>query len=178
MSDLHWYVVHILAGSEKIIKKMILEQASKRSISHLFGEIMIPSVDVPEVRRGKQVISEKKIMPGYMFIQMHLNDDTWRLVQNMPKVSGFLKSGAKPAAVTEAEIDAICNQLTNKAQEVHKEKYYEVGEKVVVMDGPFESFSGVIEEVDIAKEKLKVSVSIFGRQTPIDLSFSQVKKDL
>jgi len=177
VSQHKWYIIHILSGSEKLIKQTILEQAAKKGLSHMFGEVVIPVVEVPEVKRGKQVKTEKKIMPGYMFVQMELNDDTWHLVQNVPKVTGFLGSGAKPRPVPESQVLAVFEQLETKAKDVTAAKLYDVGERVMVTDGPFESFTGVVEEVDGEKGKLKVSVSIFGRATPIDLAFSQVKKD-
>ena len=178
MSQHKWYIIHILSGSEKLIKQTILEQSAKKGLSHMFGEVMIPVVEMPEVKRGKQVKSEKKIMPGYMFVQMELNDDTWHLVQNVPKVTGFLGSGSKPRPVPESQVQAVFEQLETKAKDVTAAKLYDVGERVMVIDGPFESFTGVVEEVDGEKGKLKVSVSIFGRATPIDLAFSQVKKDV
>ena len=173
-----WYIIHILSGSEKRIKQMILEQAAKKGLSDYFGEIVIPVVEVPEVKRGKQVKSEKKIMPGYMLVQMELTDDTWHLVQNVPKVTSFLGSGAKPRPVSDGEIASIFEHLESKAKNVTATNIYEIGEKITVIDGPFESFSGVVEEIDLEKSKLKVSVSIFGRATPIDLGFNQVKKEL
>ena len=178
MSQHKWYIIHILSGSEKLIKQTILEQSAKKGLSHMFGEVMIPVVEVPEVKRGKQVKSEKKIMPGYMFVQMDLNDETWHLVQNVPKVTGFLGSGGKPRSVPESQVQAVFEQLETKAKDVSAAKLYDVGERVMVIDGPFESFTGIVEEVDGEKGKLKVSVSIFGRATPIDLAFSQVKKDV
>lgn len=177
MSQHKWYIIHILSGSEKFIKQTINERAAKKGISHMFGDIIIPVVEVPEVKRGKQVKSEKKIMPGYMFVQMDLNDETWHLVQNVPKVTGFLGSGSKPRPVPESEVRLVFEQLETKAKDAHAAKLYEVGEKVTVTDGPFESFTGTVEEVDVEKSKLRVSVSIFGRATPIDLSFNQVAKE-
>ncbi len=178
MSEHKWYIIHILSGSEKLIKQAIQEQAAKKGLSHMFGEVVIPVVEVPEVKRGKQVKTEKKIMPGYMFVQMELNDDTWHLVQNVPKVTGFLGSGSKPRPVPENQVRAVFEQLETKAKDVSAAKLYDIGERVMVTDGPFESFTGIVEEVDGEKGKLKVSVSIFGRATPIDLAFSQVKKDV
>lgn len=177
MSEHKWYIIHILSGSEKQIKQMILEQAAKKGMSHMFGEIIIPSVEVPEIKRGKQVKTEKKIMPGYMFVQMELNDESWHLVQNVPKVTGFLGGGSKPRPVPESQVNAVFEQLETKAKDVTSAKIYELGEKVTVIEGPFESFTGVVEEIDIEKSKLRVSVSIFGRATPIDLAFNQVKKE-
>lgn len=172
-----WYIIHILSGSEKRIKQMITEQAVKKGLSESFGEIIIPVVEVPEVKRGKQVKTEKKIMPGYMLIQMELTDESWHLVQSIPKVTGFLGIGPKPQPVPDAEVQEVMRQLENKAQNVTAASMYKVGDKVTVTDGPFETFSGVVEDVDTEKSKLKVSVSIFGRATPIDLSFNQVKKE-
>jgi transcriptional antiterminator NusG len=156
---------------------MILEQAAKKGLSESFGEIIIPVVEMPEVKRGKQVKVEKKIMPGYMLVQMHLTDDTWHLVQNVPKVTGFLGAGSKPQPVPDSQVKEVLMQLESKAKDVTAGHVYSIGEKVVVTDGPFETFSGVIEEIDNEKAKLKVSVSIFGRATPIDLTFNQVKKE-
>ncbi len=172
-----WYIIHILSGSEKRIKQMILEQAAKKGLSDSFGDIVIPVVEIPEVKRGKQVKSEKKIMPGYMLVQMELTDATWHLVQNIPKVTGFLGTGSKPQAVPEAQVAEVFRQLESKAKHVTAVNMYEIGDKVTVIDGPFETFSGIVEEIDAEKSKLKVSVSIFGRATPIDLSFAQVKKE-
>ena len=172
-----WYIIHILSGSEKRIKQMITEQAAKKGLSDSFGDIIIPVVEVPEVKRGKQVKTEKKIMPGYMLVQMDLTDDTWHLVQNVPKVTGFLGTGPKPQPVPDSEVEEVMRQLENKAHTVSAANMHKVGDKVTVIDGPFETFSGLIEEVDAEKSRLKVSVSIFGRATPIDLNFNQVKKE-
>lgn len=156
---------------------MIVEQAAKKGLSDSFGDIIIPVVEVPEVKRGKQVKTEKKIMPGYMLVQMDLTDESWHLVQNIPKVTGFLGTGPKPQPVPNSQVEEVMRQLESKAQHVTAANQYQVGEKITVIDGPFETFSGVIEEVDSEKSKLKVSVSIFGRATPIDLNFNQVKKE-
>ncbi len=172
-----WYIIHILSGSEKRIKQMILEQAAKKGLTDSFGDIVIPVVEVPEVKRGKQVKTEKKIMPGYMLVQMELTDATWQLVQNIPKVTGFLGSGSKPRPVPDSEVAEVFKQLESKAKHVSAVNMFEIGEKVMVIDGPFETFSGLVEEVDLEKSKLRVSVAIFGRATPIDLAFNQVKKE-
>jgi len=172
-----WYIIHILSGSEKRIKQMIVEGAAKKGLSDSFGEIIIPVVEVPEVKRGKQVKTEKKIMPGYMLVQMDLTDDTWHLVQNIPKVTGFLGTGPKPQSVPDSQVEEVMRQLEDRAHTVTAENMHKVGDKVTVIDGPFETFSGIVEEVDTEKSKLKVSVSIFGRATPIDLNFNQVKRE-
>jgi len=172
----NWYILHTLSGSEKKVKQTILEQAERKGIREYFEEILVPSVEVPEIKRGKQVNVEKKFLPGYILIKVNLTDEAWHLVKSVPKVSGFLGSGLKPQPVSESEVQKIMDQVHQNPSLVSSKKVYDIGETVKVVDGPFESFSGVIEEVDIEKMKLKVSVSIFGRATPIDLSFNQVER--
>lgn len=154
-----------------------MDQAAKFNLSDEFSEIVIPAVEVPEVKRGKSVKVEKKFMPGYILIKMNMTDEGWHLVKNITKVTGFLGSAGKPQPVSAREVEAILGQLEVRAKDAALAKVYEVGEKVTVMEGPFESFSGVVEEVDVEKTRLRVSVLIFGRATPIDLTFSQVKKE-
>ncbi|NDB81910.1 MAG: transcription termination/antitermination factor NusG [Alphaproteobacteria bacterium] len=172
----NWYIAHVLSGSENKVKQAILEQAQKKGLSHLFEEILIPAALVPELKKGKQVNTEKRILPGYILIKMHFSDEGWHLVKSIPKVSGFLGNNGKPVSVSEAEVARIMDQLSGNSPLVTAKKIYEEGEKVKVIDGPFESFIGIIQEVDIDKMRLRVSVSIFGRSTPIDLSFSQVER--
>lgn len=172
----NWYILHTLSGSEKKVKQTILEQAERKGIKDFFEEILVPSVEVAEIKRGKQVNVEKKFLPGYILVKMNLTDEAWHLVKSVPKVSGFLGSGSKPSPVSEAEVKRIMDQVSENPSLVASKKVYDIGETVKVIDGPFESFSGIIEEVDIQKMKLKVSVSIFGRSTPIDLSFGQVER--
>ncbi len=171
-----WYIIHTLSGSEKRVKQTILEQAEKKSMSGFFEEIIVPVVEVPEIKKGKQVSTEKKFLPGYILIKMNLTDEAWHLVKSVPKVSGFLGSGSKPSPVPEREVKRIMDQVNSNPTLVSSKKLFEAGETIKVTDGPFESFSGVIEEVDVDKMRLKVSVSIFGRATPIDLSFNQVER--
>jgi transcriptional antiterminator NusG len=165
-----------MSGSEKRIKQMIFDQASKQGMSHLFEDIVVPVVEVPEIKRGKQIKAEKKFMPGYVLIKMDMTDEAWHLVKSTPRVTGFLGSGAKPRAVPEREVDAIFAQLETSAQDATQIKTYQVGEEVSIIDGPFESFTGVIEDVDQEKSRARVTVSIFGRATPMDLDFTQIKK--
>lgn len=172
----NWYIIHTLSGSEKKVKQAIIEQAERKNLASSFEEILVPSVEVPEIKKGKQVNTEKKFLPGYILIKMNLTDEAWHLVKSVPKVSGFLGSGSKPSPVPEREVQTIMDQVNENPSLVATKKLYEVGETIKVIDGPFESFSGVIEEVDVEKMKLKVSVSIFGRSTPIDLSFNQVER--
>ncbi|MDX1917254.1 MAG: transcription termination/antitermination protein NusG [Rickettsiaceae bacterium] len=172
----NWYIVHVLSGSEKKVKQAILEQAQKKGILHLFEDVLIPAALVPELKKGKQITAEKKMLPGYILVKMHFSDESWHLVKSIPKVSSFLGSGSKPSPVSEIEVQRILDQISQGAALVTAKKIYEEGEKVKVIDGPFESFVGIIQEVDIDKMRLRVSVSIFGRSTPIDLSFNQVER--
>lgn len=158
------------------MKQTILEQAEKKKMSDSFEEILVPVVEVPEIKRGKQVNTEKKFLPGYILIKMCMTDEAWHLVKSVPKVSGFLGGGAKPSPVSEREVNQILDQLSTSSTLIKTSKVYDVGESVRVIDGPFESFTGTIEEVDVEKMRLRVSVSIFGRATPIDLSFNQIEK--
>lgn len=176
MSSADWYIIHTLSGSEKRVKQQIQEQAAKKGMSDCFKEIVIPSIEVPEIKRGKKVMSEKKFMPGYMLIKMEMNDDAWHLVKNTAKVTGFLGNGSRPMKVPEAQIAQILSQIENKATDVTSTKMFEVGEAVKVVDGPFDSFTGVVEEVDVERSRLRLSVTIFGRSTPLDLEYSQVEK--
>jgi transcriptional antiterminator NusG len=170
-----WYIIHTLSGSEKRVKQMILDQIEKKNMSEFFEDIVVPVIEIPEVKRGKSVKTEKKFMPGYVLIKMHMTDQSWHLVKNVPKISGFL--GNKfPQALTEAEIKNIFSQLETERKEANTSRLYDIGESVIVTEGPFETFSGVVEEVDSEKQKLRVSISIFGKATPIGLNFTQVKK--
>ena len=171
-----WYILHTVSGSEKGVKKMIEDQIVKKKMSDYFEEIVVPVVEVPEIKRGKRVLSEKKFMPGYVLIKMDMNDESWHLVKSVPKTTGFLGSKTVPKALSEREVDAIFKQLENESKNASVSSIYNVGDKVQVIDGPFDSFSGVVEEVDVEEQKLKISVSIFGKATPIELGFTQVKK--
>jgi transcriptional antiterminator NusG len=171
-----WYIVHTSSGAEKRVRQSILENAAKKDLSDKFLEIVIPAVEVSKMQRGKEVKVDKKIIPGYVLIQMILNDETWHLVKDIPQVTNFLGGSSKPYPVPDHEVTNVLNQIKLKAKDAHDIKNYEIGQVVEIIDGPFESFSGVIDDVDVEKLRLKVSVSIFGRATPIDLNFSQVQK--
>lgn len=172
-----WYIVHTMSGSEKRIKQMIFDQAARKNMSELFEDVVVPVVEMPEIKRGKEVKVEKKFMPGYILIKMEMTDEAWHLVKSIPRITGFLGNGAKPRPVPESEVQVIFSQLESKTQNASVVSTYAVGESVTVIDGPFESFTGVVEDVDPSKSRLRVSVSIFGRATPIDLDFTQIKKD-
>ena len=172
-----WYIVHVYSGFEKKIAQAIRENAAQQGISELYEEITIPAEDVLEMRRGKKVAMEKKFFPGYILVKMVMNDASWHLVKSIPKVTGFLGGGGnRPQPISQSEADRIFAQLQEGMEKPKDRVIFEVGEQIKVVDGPFDSFVGVIEEVDAEKERIKVSVSIFGRPTPVDLQYSQVEK--
>jgi transcriptional antiterminator NusG len=173
-----WYIVHAHSGFEKKIAESIKEQAAKKNISHLIEEVVVPVEEVSEIRRGKKMTSERKFFPGYVMVKMELTDETWHMVKNTPKVTGFLGGGGKgrPVAITEKEAEAIFNQVRDGIEHPKSKVSFEIGENVKIVEGPFESFVGLVEGVDDEKSRVKVSVSIFGRATPVDLEYNQVEK--
>jgi transcriptional antiterminator NusG len=172
----NWYIINVVSGNEQRVKEAILRQAQQKNILDKFAEIIIPVENVTEVKRGKKVEREKKIFPGYIMVNMELNDLTWNIVKNIPRVSGFLGTNGKPMIVPEKEVKRILQQIEEKAVAGELEITFAVGEEVKIIDGAFDTFSGVVEEADNEKQKLKVSVSIFGRATPVELDFRQVEK--
>ena len=172
-----WYILHTVSGSEKGVKRMIEDQAAKKKMSDFFEEIVVPVVEMPEIKRGKKVLTEKKFMPGYVLIKMNMTDESWHLVKSVPKTTGFLGSKTTPQPISDAEVKRVFAQLEAESKTASISSLYNAGDKVQVIDGPFDSFSGTVEEVDVEGQKLKVSVSIFGKATPIELSFTQVKKN-
>lgn len=173
---MRWYIIHTLSGSENGIKKMLSEQIAKKNMSSFFEDIVVPVIEVDGLRKGKTIKKEKKFMPGYILIKMNMTDEAWHLVRSVPKISGFLGGKTKPTPLTDKEAGEIFKRLEAEASGASFLRLYEIGEKVSVIDGPFDGFSGSVEEVDHEKSRLKVSVSIFGKTTPIELNFSQVKK--
>ena len=172
-----WYVLHVYSGFEKRVKETIFEQTKKENIEDNVSEILIPTEEIIELKKGTKVQSEKKYFPGYMFVRMQISDQLWHLITSIPKVSGFL--GVKknsPQPIPDSQIEIIKTQQEEGAQKARSKVIYEIGEQVRVTDGPFATFNGSVEEVDVEKERLKVSVSIFGRSTPVELEFSQVEK--
>jgi len=171
-----WYIIHAHSGFEKKVVQSIEEKAVKYKMQDKFDQILVPMEEVVEVKKGKKVNNEKKIFPGYILIHMDLNDDSWHLVKSTPKVTGFLGDGTKPLPISEVEANRILKQMEEGTDKPRSMVTFEVGEEVTVAEGPFASFNGVVESVDEEKQRLKVSVSIFGRSTPVDLDFSQVDK--
>jgi transcriptional antiterminator NusG len=171
-----WYIIHVYSGFEKKVVQSIKEQAQQQGLEPLFEEVMVPTEEVVEVKRGKRVNAERKFFPGYVLVKMELNDETWHLVRNTAKVTGFLGPGGKPSAISEAEAERVLNQMQEGIEHPRPLVTFMSGDQVRVSDGPFSSFNGVVEEVDESKGRLKVSVSIFGRATPVELEYSQVEK--
>lgn len=173
-----WYIVHAHSGFEKKVAQSIREQAVQNGIAHQIEDVVVPVEEVTEVRRGKKVAAERKFFPGYVMVKMELNDATWHMVKNTAKVTGFLGGGGKgrPVPITEKEAEAIFAQVREGIDHPKSQINFEIGENVKIIEGPFDSFVGQVEQVDEEKSRVKVSVSIFGRATPVDLEFSQVEK--
>ena len=171
-----WYIIHAYSNFENKVAESIREQAKQRGLSDLFEEVMVPKEKVVEVRRGRKVDAERKFFPGYVLAKMELTDEAFHLIKNSPKVTGFLGADNKPTPISDVEAERILHQVQEGIERPKPSVSFEVGEQVRVSDGPFASFNGVVEEVDEARSRLKVAVSIFGRATPVELEFGQVEK--
>jgi transcription termination/antitermination protein NusG len=172
-----WYVIHAYSGFEAQVKRSLDERVRRAGLEDMFGPILVPTEEVVEMRGGQQRKSERKFFPGYVLVQMELTDETWHLVKSVPKVMGFIGGKEdRPAPITEKEAQAILQRMQEGVEKPRPKVLYEPGEVVRVIDGPFTDFNGVVEDVDYEKSRVKVSVLIFGRSTPVDLEFSQVEK--
>ena len=175
--DLRWYVVHAYSGMEKAVERNIKERINRAGMQHMFGDILVPTEEVVEIKNGQKRTSERRFYPGYVLVQMIMNDDTWHLVKHTNKVTGFV-GGAKnrPAPISEEEVAKILGQMEEGVEKPRHKVEFVVGEYVRVKDGPFTDFNGTVEECNYEKSKVRVSVTIFGRATPVELEFSQVEK--
>ena len=174
-----WYIIHAYSGFENKVRESIQSEAKRLGLEQLVEAVEVPTEKVTEIRRGKKVTSDKKFFPGYVLAKLMMNDDVYHLVKNTPKVTGFLGPNGKPQAISEAEAARILNTKEEAAAAAPKQKIsvdYEIGDSVKVLDGPFASFNGVVEELDFDRSRVKVSVSIFGRATPVELEFEQVER--
>ena len=175
---MRWYVVHAYSGFEQQVRRLLKERIERSGLQDFFGDVLVPTEEVVEMRDGQRRKSDRKFFPGYVLVQMEMNDDSWHLVKSVPKVMGFIGgSSDKPAPITDAEADAILQRVQEGTERPRPKVLFEPGEVVRVVDGPFNDFNGVVEGVDYDKSRLKVAVLIFGRSTPVELEFGQVEKD-
>ncbi len=172
-----WYVLHVYSGFEDKVAENIRDKARKQGIEEKVEDIMVPKENIVEIKRGQRIAAERNYFPGYVLAKLDLSDDLWHLVKNTPKVTGFLGAGNKPSPISEKEAQRMLQQMQDGAERPRSSITFDIGEDVKVVDGPFASFNGTVEEVDEEKNRLKVSVSIFGRATPVELEFSQVEKN-
>jgi len=172
-----WYVVHAYSGFEKSVQRALLDRIQRAGMADKFGQILVPVEEVVEMKSGQKNISERKFFPGYVLVEMEMSENAWHLVKSTPKVTGFVGGTAnKPTPISQKEVDAILQQVQEGAEKPRPKVLFETGEAVRVKEGPFTDFHGNVEDVNYEKSKLKVSVSIFGRSTPVELDFSQVEK--
>jgi len=174
-----WYIIHAYSGFENKVKEAILSDATRLGLEQLVEAVEVPTEKVTEVRRGKKVTSDRKFFPGYVLAKLHMNDDVYHLVRNTPKVTGFLGTNGKPQPISDAEASRILSTKEEAATSAPKQKVkvdFDIGDQVKVLEGPFASFNGVVEELDFDRSRVKVSVSIFGRATPVELEFEQVER--
>lgn len=174
---MRWYVVHAYSGFEKSVMKALIERIERSDMQHLFGKILVPVEEVMEVRNGTKALTERKFFPGYVLVEMEMTDETWHLVKNTPKVTGFIGgAGMRPTAISAKEVESIMQQMQEGVEKPKPKVLFDVGQVLRVTEGPFADFNATVEDVNYDKSKLKVSVLIFGRATPVEVDFSQVEK--
>jgi transcriptional antiterminator NusG len=171
-----WYIVHTYSGFEKKVSESLQQRVQAYGLQDEIGEVLIPTEDIVEKRGGREVKSARRFFPGYILVEMHMTDHAWHVVKNTPKVTGFVGAGAKPTPLTREEVDQILNQVTEAAEKPKPRYSFEKGDQVRINEGPFTSFNGVVDEVNLDRNTLKVMVTIFGRSTPVELDFLQVEK--
>ncbi len=171
-----WYVVHTYSGYEAKVKDSLLQRVEIQEMGDQIGEVLIPTEDVVEMREGKRIVTQKKFFPGYILVNMEMDEKAWNLVRDTPKVTSFVGTGTKPTPLTQEEVDRIINQVSIAAEKPKPKFQYEKGDPVRIIDGPFTNFSGVVEDLNLDRSTLKVMVTIFGRATPVELDFLQVEK--
>ena len=172
----NWYIIHTYSGFEKKVKESLEGRVTAFGLGEKIGRVMVPTEDVIEVRGGKKIISPRMFYPGYVLVEMEMNDDTWHVVRSTPRVTGFVGSGQSPSPLSDEEVQAILNRSATPTEKQKPKLTFERNEQVRIVDGPFSSFNGVVEEVNPDRNTLKVSVTIFGRSTPVELDFTQVEK--
>jgi transcriptional antiterminator NusG len=172
-----WYIVQAHSGFEKKVAQDIREKVEQKGMQEHIAEVVVPTEEVLELRRGKKVTAERKFFPGYVLVRMELNDATWHMIRTLPKVTGFLGGSGRPSPVPQSQVDAIFRQIQDGVEKPRSTIHFEAGQTVKIVEGPFESFVGVVEGVDVEKERLRVSVTIFGRSTPVELEYTQVEKN-
>jgi len=172
----NWYIIHTYSGFEKKVAESLRSRIDAASLSEKFGEIMVPTEDVIEMRQGKKVVTSKLFYPGYVLVEMEMNDETWHVVHSTPRVTGFVGSGPKPTPLTTEEVDRIVHKVEVAAENPKPKLEFEKGENVKITDGPFKDFNGAVEEINPDRSTLRVMVIIFGRATPVELDFYQVEK--
>jgi transcriptional antiterminator NusG len=176
---MRWYAVQAFSGYEKLVQKGLAERIERSNLQGLFGDILVPVEEVIEMKAGQKTLSERKLYPGYVLVQMEMNDDSWHLVKSTPKVTAFIGGSAlKPTPIKDKEVEIILQRMDESKTNPTQKLTFEKGESIRVIDGPFKEFSGTIEDINYEKSKLKVSVVIFGRATPVELEFGQVEKEV
>jgi transcriptional antiterminator NusG len=174
-----WYAVQAYSGYEKVVQKRLIDRVSQSGLTDDFGDILVPVEEVVEMKSGQKSISERRLYPGYVLVQMTMNDDSWHLVKSTPKVSSFIGGSAqKPTPIKDSEVEIILQRMDDSKVNPTQKLTFEVGEAVRVIDGPFKDFAGTVEEINYEKSKLRVSVVIFGRSTPVELQFGQIEKEV